>query len=72
MSKLRAFLIHFSISATVVGAAFAVIFFAWYPAPYFEVVGAWNVVRILIVVDLILGPLLTLIPVDPWEPTPNG
>ena len=61
MSKLRAFLIHFSISATVVGAAFAVIFFAWYPAPYFEVVGAWNVVRILIVVDLILGPLLTLI-----------
>jgi hypothetical protein len=61
MSKIRAFLIHFSISASVVGAAFAVIFFAWYPAPYFEVVGAWNVVRILIVVDLILGPLLTLI-----------
>jgi len=61
MSKLRAFLIHFSISATVVGAAFAVIFFAWYPPPYFEVVGAWNVVRVLILVDLILGPLLTLI-----------
>jgi hypothetical protein len=61
MSKLRAFLIHFAISATVVGAALAIIFLAWYPAPYFEVVGAWNVVRILILVDLVLGPLLTLI-----------
>ena len=61
MSKLRAFLTHFAISATVLSAAFVVIFFAWYPAPYFQVAGAWNVVRILIGVQLILGPLLTLI-----------
>lgn len=61
MSKLRAFLTHFAISAAVVGSALAVIFIAWYPAPYFEVAGAWNVVKILIGVDLILGPLLTLI-----------
>ena len=61
MSKIRAFLIHLSISATVVGAALAVVFFIWYPAPYFEVAGAWNVVRILITVDLIVGPIMTLI-----------
>ena len=61
MSKLRAFLIHLSISATVVGAVFAVIFFIWYPDPYFRIAGTATVVRILIGVDVVLGPLLTLI-----------
>ena len=44
MSKLRAFLIHLTISATVVGAVFAIIFFFWYPAPYFRVSGANDIV----------------------------
>lgn len=60
MTKGQAFLRHFSISATVVGIAMAVIFFVWYPAPYFQIAGAWSVVQVLIGVDLILGPLLTL------------
>lgn len=68
MSTTRAFLTHLSISATVVGVALAIIFFVWYPAPYFEVAGAWNVVRILITVDLIVGPLLTLILYKPGKP----
>lgn len=33
----------------------------WYPSPYFEIDGGWVVLKILIVVDVILGPLLTLI-----------
>lgn len=61
MSRLRAFLVHLSLSATVVGCVFAVIFFLWYPRPYFEVVGAWYLVRLLFIVNVILGPLLTLI-----------
>jgi len=61
MSKLRAFLIHLSISATVVGVVFAVIFFAWYPDPYFQIAGTRRVVLVLMGVDLVLGPLLTLI-----------
>jgi hypothetical protein len=40
----------------------------WYPAPYFAAKGAWNVLRILIGVDLILGPLLTLILFRPGKP----
>lgn len=68
MSTTRAFLTHVSISATVVGIALAIIFFVWYPAPYFQVAGAWNVVRILITVDLIVGPLLTLILYKPGKP----
>jgi len=61
MSKLQAFLIHLSISATVVGFVCALIFFVWYPQPYFEIVGAGSVLKVLIGVDLVAGPLLTLI-----------
>jgi hypothetical protein len=61
MSKLRAFVIHLAISATVVGTVFAIIFFFWYPVPYFRVSGADDIVKVLIGVDLILGPLLTLV-----------
>jgi len=61
MSRLRAFLVHLSLSAAVVGSGFAIVFFVWYPQPYFEVVGAWYLIRILFIVDVVLGPLLTFI-----------
>lgn len=69
MNKLRAFLTHLAISATVVGTVLAVVFFVWYPHPYFQAIGAWNVVRVLIVVDLVIGPLLTLIVYKPKKPS---
>ena len=59
--KLHAFGIHLGISAGVVAAALGVVFLFWYPPPYFQVIGTWTVLRVLIGVDLILGPLLTLI-----------
>ncbi len=68
MSKKRAFLLHFSISASIVGVVLAVIFFLWYPTPYFKVSGASDVVKILIGVDLVLGPLLTLLLYRPNKP----
>lgn len=61
VEKVRASLLHLAISATVVGAVLAVIFFLWYPAPFFQVVGAWAPVKVMIGVDLVLGPLMTLI-----------
>ena len=61
MSKLKAFLIHLTISASIVGTVFAIIFFFWYPYPYFRVSGANDIVRVLIGVDLVLGPVLTLV-----------
>lgn len=60
-SKRRAFLSHLGVSASVVGIVILLVFTVWYPSPYFEAVGAWPIVRILIGVDLVLGPLLTLI-----------
>ena len=68
ISKLHAFLIHLAGSALVVGALCAIIFFVWYPAPYFAAKGASGVLRVLIGVDLILGPTLTLILFRPRKP----
>jgi hypothetical protein len=59
--KLTAFLIHLVISATIVGIVFVLIFYFWYPRPYFETNGAWKVLRILVMVDLVMGPMLTLV-----------
>lgn len=59
--KIIAFLIHFAISATVVGIVFVVIYFLWYPKPYYEASAVWEVIRVLVAVDVVLGPLLTLV-----------
>jgi len=68
MPKLRAFLIHLGISLTVVGAVVAFVFFLWYPDFYFQVKGAGSVLRVLIGVDLIIGPALTLLVYKPNKP----
>lgn len=67
-STRRAFLTHLALSATVVGTVCMLIFVVWYPAPYFAIKGAWNVLRVFIGVDLIVGPMLTLILFRPGKP----
>ena len=67
MSRGRAFLTHLAASAAIVGSACAIIFLVWYPHPYFLAAGAWTVLRVLIGVDLGLGPLLTLVVFKPGK-----
>lgn len=67
MTRVRAFLTHLAVSSAIVGAACVVIFFVWYPYPYFHAAGTWNVLRVLIGVDVVLGPLLTLIVFKPGK-----
>ncbi|MEE8109386.1 MAG: TfpX/TfpZ family type IV pilin accessory protein [Gammaproteobacteria bacterium] len=69
MVKLKASLTHLALSSVVVGSIFLIIFFAWYPYPYFEIRGAGDIVLILIGVDLVLGPLLTFIVYKPKKKT---
>lgn len=68
MTRLKAFTLHFAISLTVVGIVSSIVFFLWYPGMYFRVVGTTDVLRVLIGVDLVLGPLLTLILFRPGKP----
>jgi hypothetical protein len=61
MNRYKAFLAHLGISATIVGTFLVLTFFVWYPSPLFTIEGTKLPLQILFVVDIVLGPLLTLI-----------
>ena len=60
MTRWKASEIHFSISLMIGIFAFCVLYFVYYPQPYFKPAGASKLVMILLGVDIVLGPLLTL------------
>lgn len=61
MSRFKAFAIHFGISLLIFLVLLYFILVQWYPQPLFSTDGGWKVIRIIAGVDLVLGPLLTLI-----------
>lgn len=56
-----AFAIHLVISFVILLALCSVIFFWWFPGGLFELSGGIDGLQIVIMVDLVLGPLLTLV-----------
>jgi hypothetical protein len=66
-SKIRASLIHFSLSAVLLGLCMLLIFFVWYPFPYYRIMAAEHILLVLVGVDLVLGPLLTLLVYKPGK-----
>jgi hypothetical protein len=61
MSRYKACFYHFLISLSIFVVLAYVILFHWYPDYFFAIDGGWEGMRIIIGVDLILGPMLTLI-----------
>lgn len=61
MSRWKAASIHLSISIAIGLAVGALLFGVWYPPPYFHAAGADVLVLLLVSVDVVLGPLLTLV-----------
>ena len=61
MSRWKAASIHLAISAVIGLLIAALLFGLWYPPPYFRVAGATTLILVLLGVDLVLGPLLTLV-----------
>ncbi|MCW8901058.1 MAG: hypothetical protein OQK75_07565 [Gammaproteobacteria bacterium] len=61
MSRFKAFSIHFAISFVIFLILLYFILVQWYPQPLFSTDGGWRVIRIIVGVDLIIGPFLTLI-----------
>src|SRR5262245_27659918 len=53
--------IHLLISAAIAGIALSVMLLVWYPGPLFEACGGTGLLFILIGVDVVIGPLITLI-----------
>lgn len=59
--RFKAFAVHLAISAFIVAVVLCMIFLVWYRAPFAWLEGVYPVVGTLVAVDLVLGPLLTLI-----------
>lgn len=52
--------IHLGLSVLVAGLAAGLVFGVWYPYPYREISGGRELFLIVVAVDVIMGPLLTL------------
>jgi hypothetical protein len=61
MTKLKAAAIHLTISLFVIGVFLSVVFFIWYPQPLFTFARVIEPLKLLILVDVIIGPILTFI-----------
>lgn len=58
--RFRAAGIHFALSLAVAALAALLVFGLWYPYPYREISGGRELFFIVVAVDVILGPLITL------------
>ncbi len=63
----RAALLHMGISLLVAAAVAWVVFGVWYPAPLHELTGGRNLFLILMAVDVVCGPMLTLVLYNPTK-----
>ena len=61
ITRWKAAAIHLGLSAVLYVVLLYLIVFFWYPQPYFAADGGWEGVSLITGVDLVLGPLLTLI-----------
>ena len=61
MSRYRASLIHLLISIVPIGIVDGAAIWIWYPGPSLEALDAFSIIRVVVVVHLVIGPLLTLL-----------
>ena len=65
LNRFQAAGIHFTISVVVAAVVLAGLLLVWYPQPYFRLAGGSDLMLILIGVDVVLGPLMTLVVFNP-------
>ena len=58
--RLRASSIHLGISLALAGLVATLVFGLWYPYPYREISGGRDLFLLLVAVDVVMGPLITL------------
>jgi hypothetical protein len=68
MNRWKAFGIHLALSAVIAASVMALVIVVWYPPPYFDAMGGEMLLRLLIGIDVVLGPLITLIVFNPAKP----
>lgn len=65
----QAFGIHLAISMVILAVLLYLLFFYWFPDYLFDTDGGWQALRVIAGVDIVLGPLLTLIAANPRKTT---
>lgn len=65
--KLKATAVHLTLSLAIFAVILYVMLRHWYPAPWFALDGGWQGVRIAVLVDLVLGPVLTFLIFNPQK-----
>ncbi len=68
ITRFKAFTIHIGISITIFLCLLVLLLGYWYKAPFFDLEDGPKAIQIIIFVDLVLGPLLTLIVFKPGKP----
>ncbi len=68
LNRWKAFGLHLVLSGVLALAVVMVVVMVWYPRPYFAAMGGETLLRLLIGVDVALGPLITLIIFDAAKP----
>ena len=61
MTKFKAAVIHLSLSVFFIGLLYLIINYIWYAKPLFEIAGVVEPLKLLILIDVIIGPLLTFV-----------
>jgi hypothetical protein len=59
---------HLAISTLLVGLVTIGLVMLWYPPPYADLSGGLDLLRLLVGVDIVLGPLLTFVVAKPGKP----
>ena len=67
-AKFRAFGTHLLLSVVVFGAIIALTVRLWYPPPFFWIDGGLQITLLAAAVDIVAGPLLTLVVYRPKKP----
>jgi len=68
MPRFKASALHFGLSAFVATLAALLVFGVWYPYPYWKISGGRELFLLVVVVDVIIGPLITFAIFDIRKP----
>jgi hypothetical protein len=68
MNRWKAAAIHLTISLILAGIVASLLYFLWFPSPYFIAAGASTLIMLLMGVDVCIGPMLTLLVVNARKP----
>lgn len=60
-ARIKAFAWHLGCSLLIASAALVLVFAVWYPAPLHVALGVTSVFLLVLLVDVVIGPFLTLL-----------